>query len=196
MNPADLASRGVAAGDEAALQIWSRGPEFLQRDRTDWPQTTAHTLDLDNDPEVKKAPVAAMAVVIPAGVEVLIKHFSSLQKLCTAAAWWLRIKVYLRARARSTRDNAFCAPLSLATITVPELRLAQTGLIAYVQRACFQDDVERLEAGVHVKSQESFKALEPVTTEWFTCCRRTLDCVAAVKNGKAPNHPSKQASSY
>ena len=53
LNPADLASRGLHAGNEFVLSTWISGPKFLYLPEDRWPRSNLDPPDLDNDPEVK-----------------------------------------------------------------------------------------------------------------------------------------------
>ena len=53
-NPADTASRGLAATDRAGLRRWLTGPEFLAESPGKWPGEEQQLPSLDNDAEVKK----------------------------------------------------------------------------------------------------------------------------------------------
>ena len=67
LNPADDASRGLSAS-EFLRSRWTLGPEFLWKDKDQWPRdahaTSQSTNELSQqDPEVKRVTVLAAAVM-------------------------------------------------------------------------------------------------------------------------------------
>ena len=63
-----------------------------------------------------------------ASTDLLISHFSSLNKLLLATAWILRFKQYLQSRARGSDSS-----ISNQPITTTELEQAEIALVKYVQ---------------------------------------------------------------
>ena len=59
INPANLASRGVAIERDVCLNKWIRAPSFLHKAKSEWintPDDSCKSL-FENDPEIKKGMV-------------------------------------------------------------------------------------------------------------------------------------------
>ena len=93
-NPADLASRGIAADDHDAISRWLTGPEFLQQREHHWPTDPINTSygklpSLTDDAEVK-ATVLSTQTADNDVMLIIARHYSSWDRAVRAVAWLSR----------------------------------------------------------------------------------------------------------
>ena len=97
LNPADLASRGINPDDDAKLQFWLNGPQFL-RDSTVYDRLFEEPVkDEDNELEVRVSCLAEQVV----DLDVYMTHFSSLYKLVKSVAWLRKFRQLLQGQNMS-----------------------------------------------------------------------------------------------
>ena len=160
-NPADDASRGLDAGTLCRRSRWLRGPDFLWKKESEWPEMpfSGTPAAVDDDPEMKReASCTATAVEVEGTnpTDQLIKHFSSLYRLKKAVAWLLRARKTLQRRCKNTLldvgsdasrqdDAAEGQRGKLLPLTVGELKAAEDAVIRYVQRQSFPEEMKSLE---------------------------------------------------
>ncbi|XP_043242111.1 uncharacterized protein LOC122391871 [Amphibalanus amphitrite] len=89
-NPADISSRGLPASQLRSSALWWNGPEFLMRDRGEWPHLMTSSLPADQ-PELKRKPAgpAVSFVGKAAASRPLVDptRFSSWSKYRRIVAW-------------------------------------------------------------------------------------------------------------
>jgi ribonuclease HI len=140
LNPADLASRGLNAGnkdqDRRKLQFWFNGPEFLWQECRSWPEQPVDLPDVeDADREVKitKASVGVIAALenaISDPIKRLIHRPSCWYRLQKSVAWLLRFKKYLLSQCkRNNESNVLSGPLK-----VKELEAAPDEIVKLIQQ--------------------------------------------------------------
>ena len=116
-NPADVVSRGVTGEPFIGCKRWLNGPDFLWKDKCDWPaRPDAGTLSKD-DPEVKQKSVTLKARVERkkcSNVIAIFKRFSSWLQLKKFVALCLRMQ-------RWFRNNKSCCQLTAPPTDVFEL---------------------------------------------------------------------------
>ena len=136
-NAADLPSRGLMDKPIDCLNSWLKGPQFLWESKALWPQFPVK-LDAQFPKEfssLKHQTVFSNIVTENDGAILrLIERCSSLYKLKRLMAWLLRCQTKFSRRTKIS--NLEPPDLSLS---VDELRCAETELIKFLQRAHFPD---------------------------------------------------------
>lgn len=167
-NPADDASRGLSAAALLQQQRWTKGPQFLWKMESEWPQQPFPVGEvLDDDPEVRKVVSASTTVMEDpaASINKLIEYHSNWHRLKLAVAVFLRIKAVLRKRKEirkraslETDPNLVRAGLSIKTsragtkgvdicytpLTVQEFEEAEIAILRYVQSQSFSKELDAL----------------------------------------------------
>ena len=136
-NPADIASRGIKAGDTSKLKQWLSGPDFLWESESKWPAQPEFLKDLPpDDPEVKGESKQAQVNVITQerGVHSLLLYYSSWYPLQKAIAWMVRFKEYLCSKYLPSKSHV--APTK-GPITVQEIKNATKNIVIIVQKQSF-----------------------------------------------------------
>ena len=130
MNPADDVSRGLSAQALLASETWLHGPEFLLHPIGD---DQAPVVIADDDPEVKSlvlAHVTEGAVEVEVGQDFIndfFSRFSSWISLRKRVAAWLKVKSWLKAKARNNQDDI------VTDISVADLQEAEMEIYRHVQ---------------------------------------------------------------
>ena len=139
-NPADDASRGLTA-HQLFKSRWSNGPEFLWKDKTQWPvETSTVKENQKNDPEVKK--VVTMATITAVADDCLLSRlsiFSDWHRAKRALAVCLRYMEKLRERATCRKLQRTSDP----RIAVEEMQRAERLIIKAVQAKEFKDSCKK-----------------------------------------------------
>lgn len=166
-NPADDASRGLSGAALLQQQRWIKGPQFLWKPETEWPEQPFPVGEvLDNDPEVRKVVSAGTMVTdnSAATVNKLIEYHSSWYRLKLAVAVFLRIKTMLQKQKKVERltspvsDPDRCPATNTKTsgaktkgvlrhcmpLTVQELEEAEVAILRFVQLQYFSKEFDAL----------------------------------------------------
>ncbi len=152
VNPADDGSKGVKLDAMITNDRWLRGPEFLWKEQTHWPQMGKIPVLKDDDPEVRKEAQVYLTTAPRNVLETLILHHSCWWKLKRCIAWLLRCKECLRERVRLnknvsvTSDTQVEPKRKLGRLTVEELDMAQDEILRHVQRTTFPEELRILSA--------------------------------------------------
>ena len=152
-NPADEGSRGQTASEFLQNDIWIKGPAFLWKDETYWPEPpealkkteSEVQLELQKDPEVRHVNTITIAVEVdstPLGK--LVQAFSSWTKLKTAVAWLLLYKDWLRQKVQPMGHTSLS---SNPILTVTELRKAEIEIVRIAQKESFAAEIKSLDQG-------------------------------------------------
>ncbi|XP_070530765.1 uncharacterized protein [Cardiocondyla obscurior] len=151
-NPADLATRGLRAGELSQTQLWWRGPFWLSQEREHWPDQRQPTVDMDNlaqafslqeaDPEMESEG------------NVLLERFSTLNRAVRVTAQCFRFMENLRRRRQE--ETIVCSHL-----TVDELTKARHALIKCSQRIDFFKDIQALHRDGVVSKNSRLRRLNP-----------------------------------
>lgn len=94
-NPADQATRGLKAKNLEQTGTWFKGPNFIIRSETDWPeQLEQRNESLLNDPEIKNKTAVHTTKVKEENkpMNELINYYSDWKRLKRAVAWILKVK--------------------------------------------------------------------------------------------------------
>jgi hypothetical protein len=148
MNPADHASRGLSVDHLITKEEWLKGPEFLYKDKSEWPSVTTNRESEDGEEENTEVPVHAVRSAEPKGetrtpedtVNYLIHYYSDWTKLRNSVAWWLRLKKLLQQRSNGSAPNHETKYLS-----TEEIQQAEEAIIGFVQRQSFPQEISALQ---------------------------------------------------
>ncbi|XP_054745993.1 uncharacterized protein LOC129250388 [Anastrepha obliqua] len=99
-NPADIASRGIFPSQLAGLSLWWRGPPWLNRHSSTWPEQ--HNGSTDPDEELVLSPVTIPEESKPTMLTTLLQKYSNLNKLLTVTSWCQRFLAALMKRPHET----------------------------------------------------------------------------------------------
>nr|XP_006819071.1 PREDICTED: uncharacterized protein LOC102802192 [Saccoglossus kowalevskii] len=89
-NPADDASRGMTVNEFLENKRWIYGPEFLWKPEQEWPSNEYSWNIAEDDPEVKRNPVAAVTCQGSADImDRCLSYASSWEKLKKIVGWVL-----------------------------------------------------------------------------------------------------------
>ncbi|XP_064629340.1 uncharacterized protein LOC135488626 [Lineus longissimus] len=145
-NPADAASRGLSLKNEAGTQMWLKGPDFLQKDESEWPRTElSSSLPID-DPELKRVS-AATTVVSEAHttVDTLFSRIFSWSKLRRIVAWVIRAQRVFR--GKHPKPGETCLNIEDVTtgtkrLTMDELNRAEMAIVRFEQERFLVEDMK------------------------------------------------------
>lgn len=169
-NPADLASRGLTAGELRYSTLWWHGPQFLTSSKT-LPKGTEYIEVPDSDPEVKKSRVLATTCQPSnetyASISERLTRFSSWPRAKKAIAVCLRYKRLLLSRIQTSQPVPKTPTLTESPIVAEELIAAENIILKSVQSDRFQDEIASLTAQQcpkgdrPVKKQSDLYRLDP-----------------------------------
>ncbi|KAK7909879.1 hypothetical protein WMY93_014563 [Mugilogobius chulae] len=185
LNPADEASRGLAADSFLACHRWINGPDFLKKPQQEWPVPFEPQPIPSDDPEVKKDVLVYAIDSNPEDATFkLLHYFSSWSKLKISVAWFLKLKDILL--SLSTKRKELMATFSTSgssiasheveegmkraraavvkqLLTVSDLSRAESAIIRHSQHATFGEEICELESGASaVKNKSNIYRLDPV----------------------------------
>ena len=110
INPADLASRGVAIDRDVWLNKWIRAPSFLHKaksERMKTPDDSCKSL-FENDPEIKKVKVSRVDAK-PVGNnyegDVLVNNLLERYSSCNKGIAWIFHGKFVESFLRSVSNN-------------------------------------------------------------------------------------------
>lgn len=141
-NPADIASRGSTASDMASLELWWKGPKWLQSENL---QITS--LDIpETDLELKGSTFHAQVEEKP-----IWERFSSMLKM-------KRVLAYCRRMLKSVKPRP-------KYLTPEELEIILEECIKYYQNIIYGTEIEDLKRDGKVKKRSSLITLSPYLDE-------------------------------
>ena len=186
-NQGDDASRGPSADGLLESKRWIDGPEFLWKPETEWPKSPEFRKgDDEDDPEVKKEVTVNAVQTNPVqdATNRLITYFSDWLALKKIVAWFMQLRTILlelaidRKEIRRVLNQVDCDPVEKQEVekkqmagvrvrsrtdhmplTIQELQQAEIGIMRFVQRQSFREEIDALEKHRRVKKSSSlFKA--------------------------------------
>ena len=162
LNPADLASRGISAGELAEASLWFQGPSFLTDTSEAWPSTLEEFHDVES-PERRRTTCLTACVQSkrPPMESDLLKQYSSLKKLLKTTAWCLHYIGQLRRRRNSASLQASPPP----ALTPLQLNDALFHWIHYVQHLHYAKEITLLQAKQSISAKSTLIKLHPIVDE-------------------------------
>jgi transposase InsO family protein len=158
-NPADFASRGLKAHELIDNKLWREGPEFLLKNKSEWPEQPALIQKLsDNDPEVRKEQVVyavqSTKNLVEDAMNRMYSRYSTFYRLKRAIAWILRVKQLLLTKCRGLQ-----LPNMHTSLSVLEVQSAENEIWKLVQAESFPDLYH--EPNKSLKRSDFMHRLEP-----------------------------------
>ncbi|XP_011688402.1 PREDICTED: uncharacterized protein LOC105450317 [Wasmannia auropunctata] len=150
-NPADCASRGLSASELVHFDLWWRGPAWLARSSEFWPQPHELSRTTLNAALTEIRGTASHHVSSNPEWD-LPERFSSWTTLT-------RVTAYVRRFARRARGGV--APDPRATLSVSELRDAETFWLGFAQRACLAAEWKALHEQRPLSRSSCLRKLNP-----------------------------------
>jgi hypothetical protein len=150
-NPADDASRGMAASHFQETNRWLSGPSFLKTCEENWPKPQGAQIDV-HDPEIKKESQTFAQVTTENPLLRLVQHHSDLSQLRTSIAWLTRFSTYIA-------NHRHCEN---AKLSVEELENAEIMAAKIVQQSEFTQEIADLNSRGTVSSSSHLSTLNPV----------------------------------
>ena len=172
LNPADIASRGVAASDTTSITRWLKGPDFLVQDEDTWPASPTESPIPDRDEEIKKE-VQVNAVFVGNSFDNFVAYFSSFFLLVRALAYMARFTAYFRHKFQHA-----AAPQT-GLLQSRELNSVLMSLIAYVQSQSFDTEIKAINS----------KGFVPASSRVFKLCPFIKDGILRV-GGRLKHAPT------
>ena len=162
-NPADMITRGQPAEALSQNLLWWEGPEWLQRDQSQWPENlTINEKDFkeDTDPTTEALLVPEQTPATPFDLDT--DRFSSLKRLLSVTAWCLRAVSRFKRRNEETEAGM--------SLTAKEINSAKLLWIQHVQETHFPKGMEKERA--NLKSQLGL----------FVCEKGLIHCSGRLSN--------------
>ena len=202
-NPADDCSRGLSVKNFLQCERWLKGPSFLWKEESEWPDVKIQksSEDLSTDPEVKVATsIVREEKDNPGGedsVDKLLNYFSSWHDLKKAVGWILRVRENLHQKASTKKQDKVDGTKTEGKITnhlsVEELQEAEKAIIKYVQQKAFPEEVKLLSnvpkeerSDHHVKRSSPIYRLDPRMTDGVLRVGGRLSKAAMPEESKHP----------
>ena len=181
-NPADDASRGVAAGS-LRLSRWQHGPSFLLEPPKAWPPSEITLALSHEDPEVKSQDAVACSSQVHPGsalVEKLIENYSHWTRLVRTVACF---------KSLAGRDKK-SAPES--RVGTPQLQRAEDSLVAHVQEQYLPRRAECLTRGQGSPLQQFVVQAWAFLGKWnYRSHWATHECATSQPDEGALHHPAR-----
>ena len=138
--PADEVTKGFSIKRFLDKGKWLCGPDFLWCEEDNWPNTSAigsatGTDREKHDLDTNRVSLPLMSTItapdmLPAAVDQLINHFSSLHRLKRATGWLLKFCDFVVAKSLKQRFD------KVQYLALKDTELAEKRLIRYEQRRC------------------------------------------------------------
>ena len=141
-NPADFITRGMRVSDLAKEKMWWSGPDFLQKEESDWPVNQIDTNKVSAAAEIKKTAQASLQAGRNNGDRTMISVHEDDQ------LWRLDPKRYSRrtkliriqARVRFFIDNSRSSNREKGELKEKEIEDAAIQVIKGAQRKAYPDE--------------------------------------------------------
>ncbi|XP_070141568.1 uncharacterized protein [Drosophila kikkawai] len=143
-NPADLASRGVAAEELATRELWWHGPSWLTQPQDSWPAPYESVSDID----IEKRPIRCH---LACPEQDMLERFSKLDKA-------LRVFAYVQRFIQRSQKRPIPGELQLSNT---EISTAERLLIFITQRRYFALEYACLSQKRPIPASSSIKNMNP-----------------------------------
>ena len=161
-NPADHATRSILPDKIDKLKTWIEGPSFLTQPEQEWPAVS----DISAEDITVCAVSVEKEVEPPHPLEKLINHYSSLDRLKRATAYFSRFGSFLRQRAKDknlmqsrskAKEEKTMFGLRSNPMSVSELEQAENDLCRFVQSQSFSAACDYLASPMKHKKDKAVK---------------------------------------
>lgn len=145
-NPADCASRGINPRDISKVEIWKRGPKWLQ-------ETTVHySKGIFKNTDLEEKKVKILCHITTEGIDI-ISRFSNLKRLVRVIAYCRRfVNITNKANAKHTATR---------WLTFKEINKSLLTCIWLCQREGFLKEIESLQESGKVNKRSKLTSLNP-----------------------------------
>jgi hypothetical protein len=180
-NPADDAYRGQHADELIANDRWFNGPDFLKENENKWPVNPTLSTNVDSLEVRRELKIYAVRVPAQDQSDIIIRIFnqrSNWHALKRDIAWLLRVRCWLRARAKHA-----VTPNMKILISVSEISKAETQIIRLIQQEAFPREYcaelsvnkvsqnnEQLFSTISVNKSSQLYKLDPVRSKTGLLC--------------------------
>ena len=152
LNPADMPSRGLRGSELPKRRTWWEGPQFLQRNKAEWPFTSITEVNEESDSELLKTqpdiahvftscPTYQSCSPISLSKIVEAKNFSNLETLLRVTAYILRF--IQRCKNNTCNESSV---INQILLTAEEINLAERYWIQSIQLEEFSMEISYLQA--------------------------------------------------
>jgi len=163
INPADLPSRGLSAGELEQSSLWWKGPSFILDDRKTWP--TGQEPKFSDDPERRKQSEEDMldaSIMLSATNDISQTNWEFVKSLVNRFDDWHKmirfLSAIMRIVDRQHRKQFSKTPLSFS---VSEKTAVETKLWHWSQQHHFKSDFISLENGNSISSKSGLAQFNP-----------------------------------
>ncbi|CAD7001397.1 unnamed protein product, partial [Ceratitis capitata] len=148
-NPADLASRGLPAGELVDNPLWWQGPSWLQEDDTKWPVNEIEQLTT-----IEEKRVHTHTSTVNDSQDIL-NRFSNFSRA-------LRVISYIRRFYQRTHPKTKSFFKTESNLISPdEIKLTTQCLISICQKRYYSEEYERLKSGKSIGGKSEILPLNP-----------------------------------
>ena len=145
-NPADLASRGIAATDEEMIKLWLQGPPFLRGN--EYPKLNAPFTNNDDQHKEEEGGVLASSTLESHFTDLLIQRCSTWKKIRKVMQHVLRFVSLLKDSNTSIESHT-------------EQSRIESLIIGRVQEEVFKEDYQHLQQHNEVRKGSTLAQLNP-----------------------------------
>ena len=151
-NPADLGTRGkVLTHDELDNSTWFTGPEWLMKDKSEWPAYM--TPELTDEAEMRR--INSLVTASDSSlIGRIMSHYSRYKSMIRSASYLIRFISYLRKK-----------PYETGCLTLSELKNGENFLIRASQWSSFSKEIIDLEKRKSVNKSSRIAQLSPFVDE-------------------------------
>eukprot|EP00112_Aurelia_sp_Birch-Aquarium-sp1_P003948 Seg1448.2 transcript_id=Seg1448.2/GoldUCD/mRNA.D3Y31 product="hypothetical protein" protein_id=Seg1448.2/GoldUCD/D3Y31 len=147
-NPADDASHGIRASNNAKNSRWFRGPEFLWKSENEWPREKAIPLPKEDDPELRKI-VKVNSTAVAKNDSLLIElenRYSDWVRMKRVVALLLRFISNCKRKIKNREEKVVLTKSNNADalLTVHDVQTAENKIIRLAQEAAFKVELKRI----------------------------------------------------